>query len=193
MPTPHLTWRNPVLEVVDGVLTPAECLEWIRRIDAEGPTAAPVSTSHGDVYRPDYRHNERVMFDDEAAAAGLFERVRGKFPERFGDWVAVGANERLRCYRYREGHFFAPHFDGSFQRRNGDTSLLTFIVYLNGDFAGGDTHFPDLERSVVPMPGRAVLFNHHLLHESVSVRRGTKYAVRSDILYRESRGARSDC
>ena len=98
--------------------------------------------------------------------------------------MVCGANERLRCYRYEAGQYFAPHFDGAFRRSRDEVSLLTLIVYLNECPGGGATNFPGLERTVTPKPGRALLFNHHLLHEGAVVTQGLKYAVRSDVMYR---------
>jgi predicted 2-oxoglutarate/Fe(II)-dependent dioxygenase YbiX len=100
------------------------------------------------------------------------------------DWHAVGANERLRCYRYQPGQYFAPHFDGAFVRSRGERSLLTFMVYLNAVEGGGATRFPDHEVAFTPRPGAALLFNHMLLHEGAPVTAGVKYAVRSDVMFR---------
>ncbi|MDP1826410.1 MAG: 2OG-Fe(II) oxygenase [Archangium sp.] len=184
-PAEELDSRNPLVVTVEGVLSPAECTALIARIEAAGPTDAPITTSRGFEMRPDIRNNTRVMFDDPALAAVLFERVRAHVPERLeGDWVLCGANERLRCYRYAAGQYFAPHFDGAFTRGPNERSLLTFMVYLSGCEAGGHTGLIDLELEVAPVPGRALLFNHHLLHEGARVREGLKYAVRSDLMYR---------
>jgi prolyl 4-hydroxylase len=96
----------------------------------------------------------------------------------------VGANERLRCYRYAPGQRFKPHFDGSFARDHDERSLLTFMVYLNDDFEGGETALLDLDQMVAPKTGSALLFQHPILHEGCTVTRGVKYALRSDIMYR---------
>ena len=183
--TQELDTRNPLVVTVDDLLSPAECAELIARIEAAGPTAAPITTNSGFVMRPDIRNNTRVMFDDLALARTLFDRVSPHVPERLeGEWSLCGANERLRCYRYEAGQYFAPHFDGSFVRSFGERSLLTFMVYLNECEAGGHTGLIDLGLEIFPRAGRALLFNHHLLHEGARVHRGIKYAVRSDLMYR---------
>ena len=96
----------------------------------------------------------------------------------------VGANERLRCYRYDVGQRFAPHQDGSFVRNELEQSLLTFMIYLNDDFEGGETNFLELDVSIKPRTGSALLFQHPILHEGAEVTAGRKYASRSDIMYR---------
>jgi hypothetical protein len=65
------------------------------------------------------------------------------------------------------------------------TSLLTVLVYLNDDFEGGQTRFMEqLDEVVEPERGAAVLFQHKIRHEGCEVRRGKKYALRTDVMYR---------
>lgn len=184
-PDDELDSRNPVVVTLENVLSAAECSAVIARIEAAGPTAAPITTAGGFVHRPDIRNNTRAMFDDGALAAQVYERVRPHVPERLeGEWHLCGANERLRCYRYEPGQYFAPHFDGAFVRHRDERSLLTLLVYLNDCEHGGETALIDLELRVAPRTGRALLFNHHLLHEGAPVKQGLKYVLRSDLMYR---------
>jgi predicted 2-oxoglutarate/Fe(II)-dependent dioxygenase YbiX len=188
-PDDELDHRNPLVLTLANVLSPEACRHVIERIEAAGPTPAPITTESGFVMRPDLRNNTRVMFDDAALAAQLFERVAPHVPARLEEcWYLCGANERLRCYRYAPGQFFAPHFDGAFTRNRDERSLLTLIVYLNACEAGGETRFLDLELAVRPSPGAALVFNHHLLHEGARVERGIKYALRTDLMYRRATG-----
>lgn len=158
---------------------------------ASRPTAprAPITTARGFVMDSRIRNNTRVMWDDPALAAKLYARVAPFVPAAMcGAMTPVGANERWRCYRYEPGQYFAPHYDGAFVRDAQEESLLTFIVYLNDDFTGGETAFNDFGVSVRPKAGQALLFQHRLLHESTPLLSGTKYAARSDILYRAPGG-----
>jgi hypothetical protein len=183
----ELCTGNPLVVTLENVLPPEACLGLIDRIEALGPSAAPITTSRGLVMRPDLRNNDRVMFDDPDLATRLVEAARPRVPERLEqDWVLCGANERLRCYRYRPGQHFAPHFDGAFHRSTDERSLLTFLVYLNGCRAGGSTRLLDLGIEVEPRAGLGFVFNHHLLHEGAPVLEGVKYVVRTDLMYRRS-------
>ncbi len=181
-----LDHSKPLAFMLDSVLTPAECASLIDRIETLGPAAAPITTSAGFVMRPDIRNNERVMFDDVALAKDVFDRIAATVPAPLCDMQPVGANERFRCYRYLPGQRFAPHYDGAFERNETERSLLTLIVYLNEGFDGGETGFLDFDVTAVPRTGSALLFQHHMLHEGVSVRAGTKYVLRSDVMYRGS-------
>ncbi len=177
--------QNALIIEIANVLSPEECAVLIARIEAAGPTEAPISSMNGFVMRPDIRNNTRVMFDDVELATKLFERVRPHVPERLqGEWMLCGANERMRCYRYAPGQYFKPHFDGAFVRSRDERSWVTFMIYLNECEAGGHTEFDDLGISVIPKTGSALLFNHSLWHGGGEVRAGVKYAVRSDLMYR---------
>lgn len=174
----------PLVWTVPDVLTPDECVAQIARIEAAGPVVAPVTTARGFEMRPEIRNNSRVILDDVPLAAELFARVRAHVPAQLAGMHAAGANERFRCYKYAPGQRFAPHYDGSFVRSDTERSLLTLIVYLNDDFAGGATAFHDFDLHVRPRRGMALLFQHLLLHEGCIVTSGIKYAMRSDVMYR---------
>lgn len=176
--------RPPVLQI-PGLLTAQECQLVIDLIDASAPSVAPISTASGPVHDTDIRNNERVMFDKPELAQLLYERVRPHAPATCHGMRLVGANERLRCYRYRPGMRFALHRDGSFHRSDDERSLYTFLIYLNEGCQGGHTRIllsPPV--SVAPQTGMALLFQHWLLHEGAEVTEGVKYVLRSDLMYR---------
>lgn len=182
---------------VRGFLTPDECAAHIARAEAAGFGDAPITTSVGAVVDKRVRNNDRVMIDDPALAAGLWERLRPLAPERLGGWVAAGLNERFRFYRYDPGQRFHWHYDGRFDRSPAERSFLTFMVYLNAGFAGGETAFRtrpfgalpdgDDEFEVVPQEGMALVFAHPVLHQGAEVTAGRKYVLRSDVMYRRER------
>lgn len=175
---------SPLAWTIDGVLSPSECAAMIAKIEELGPEAAPITTNVGFVMRPDIRNNERVIFDSPVLAKALFTRIADTLPDPLAGMQPVGANERFRCYRYRPGQRFAPHLDGAFERDEHERSLLTFMVYLNDGFTGGETAFLDFGVTAVPRAGSALLFQHRMLHEGCEVLSGTKYVLRSDVMYR---------
>jgi hypothetical protein len=58
------------------------------------------------------------------------------------------------------------------------------MLYLNDDFEGGATSFPEEAKNIAPRTGNALLFQHAILHAGERVVRGTKQVLRSDVLYR---------
>jgi predicted 2-oxoglutarate/Fe(II)-dependent dioxygenase YbiX len=192
MPGDTLDFAQPFVWTVDGVLDAAERSVLVERTEAIGFSAAPITTARGFEMRPDIRNNRRVMFDDEALARDLFERLRAFVPrEMFGRSVC-GANERFRVYRYEAGECFRPHFDGAFARDEREASELTLMVYLNDGFEGGETRFHDFDETITPRAGTALLFQHRLLHEGAPVRSGVKYVLRTDVMYRTNEDARKE-
>lgn len=175
--------RGRCFWAVERVFEPRECRELRDRIDALAPTLAPVSLPQGPTVREDIRTNERVMFDDPALAGELVARVASTLPRALVGRPLAGANPRLRGYRYRAGQVFRPHYDGSYRPSPTLGSELTLLLYLNDGFSGGRTRFVDDGVDVVPETGKVLLFAHHLLHEGEEVTSGTKYVLRTDVLY----------
>lgn len=168
---------------VADVLTADECADFIRFIESEGPREAPITTGYGFVMEPEIRNNTRVMVDDTARAAWLWNRLLAFVPPRVGPWTAVGLNERFRYYRYDPGQYFRWHGDGAFARSQYERSLMTAMVYLNDDFEGGCTEFADFG-AVLPQRGMALFFDHPLIHQGAPVTSGRKYVLRTDVMYR---------
>jgi len=179
--------EHPTLSLVPDVLSVDECAALIEESEAMGYGLAPITTGLGPRLVPDVRNNTRVMLDDPDRAEAMWERMRAHAPPRFGRWRAVGLNERWRFYRYAPGQRFAWHHDGSFWRSGRERSLLSLLFYLNDDFLGGETRFEHQSAVVVPRRGTALLFEHPLLHEGSRVRTGTKYVLRTDVMYRMER------
>ncbi|NJK73802.1 MAG: 2OG-Fe(II) oxygenase [Oscillatoriales cyanobacterium RU_3_3] len=183
---------------ISNVLSPEECAEYITLTENIGYTPAGLTVGQ-DLYEmnPEVRNNDRVILDDEERAEELWGRVADCIPAAIDNrWTVIGLNERLRFYRYDPGQRFAPHGDGPHFRSNGECSQLTFMIYLNDGFEGGETHFylhhnylelfepsviPSL--SVVPKMGMALCFIHELRHEGSRVISGRKYVLRSDVMY----------
>jgi hypothetical protein len=179
--------QGPSIFVLHDFLPAVECARLIEWSEQLGYAEAPITTAAGFVMRRDVRDNERVLVDDMALAEELWSLARPMLPARWFGWEMVGLNERLRFYRYDVGQKFGAHTDGSFERDNGECSHLTFLVYLNDAVRGGATAFPHVQSGlqVVPVCGKALVFYHRHLHESMPVLEGRKYVLRTDVMYRK--------
>jgi prolyl 4-hydroxylase len=181
----RLSDDDPIL-TLSHVLSPEECDRCIRAAEGVGFAEAPITVGPNRfLMAPEIRNNRRVMVDDPALSAWLWARIEGLVPAAVGDWYAVGLNERLRTYRYEPGQHFDWHRDGAFVRSSEERSLLTVLFYLNDDFLGGSTDFTTQggELQVTPRRGMALLFDHPLCHRGAPVLRGTKYVLRTDVMY----------
>jgi hypothetical protein len=171
-----------MLWTVERVYALAECADLISLIERSSPALA--------TNNPLYRDQDRVIRDDPELAGDLFRRLRPHLPERMGQLRLFGLNDRLRFYRYRPGQRFEPHMDHWYRPNDRQITLHTVLVYFNDDFEGGETVFQEqFDRTVIPKAGMAAIFQHKLRHEGRPVLKGTKYAMRSDVIY-EADGAR---
>jgi prolyl 4-hydroxylase len=172
--------------VIHNFLSPEECEQYIQLSEQLGFDDAPITTSQGFVMRKDVRNNDRVIVDDVTLAQSLWERAEPFLPPTILYWESCGFNERFRYYRYDVGHKFAPHYDGYFERDTGERSRLTFMIYLNEGFQGGETKFyiGSDKFIITPETGKALVFQHKLLHEGAPIEKGRKYVLRTDVMYR---------
>lgn len=96
-------------------------------------------------------------------------------------------SEDLQVVKYGVTDFYKPHHDTCCFEKCKDPAankrLKTVIVYLNDDFEGGETHFPNLNLKFKPRKGDAVAFDTYnllgqcdtrALHEGLPVTRGVK-------------------
>lgn len=183
----HLDLTRELVWTVDDALPAAECDAYIAKMRAQARDAevAPIVGHHGgeEIDLPT-RNNTRIMWDDAAEANALLAGVAASVPESLSGKTLAGANPRLRLYRYEPGQRHGAHWDTVVELDGGVRSLLTLVFYLNDDFEGGATDFPELATVIAPKRGRALLFQHRILHEATRVTRGEKLVLRTDVLYR---------
>jgi len=106
-------------------------------------------------------------------------------------------NSNIRVYKYAPLQYFGPHYDDSVRDPiTGAKSEWTLLIYLTGmedGVEGGETLFYKEERGkprevITPSlkRGTALLHRHGqecMLHEGSPVRKGTKYVLRSDLMF----------
>ena len=166
----------PLLWQIKDVYSYAECQQFIEKIERANPSIA--------TQNPMFRNQDRVIFDDRDIADDLFARIQDSLPSQIEQFALSLLNERLRCYRYRPGQKFEPHMDHWYQANETEISLFSVLVYFNNNFVGGETRFMEqLEASIKPEIGKVAIFQHKIRHEGCEVISGTKYAMRTDVMY----------
>lgn len=97
-------------------------------------------------------------------------------------------SEVPQLLHYGVGGHYLPHVDGYAEWTNPDGTRewrksvdrdLSFVLYLNNDFEGGDFIFPNLNIKVRPKPGMMIAFpsTQHYLHGVEPVTKGTRYCI----------------
>ncbi|KAJ3106646.1 hypothetical protein HK100_003705 [Physocladia obscura] len=224
----QLRVQAPILPetfVIQNILSLEECRQILTAAESIGftPDEPVVDTANN---RSTLAHNV-IWLTDTALTKIIDDRARAHLPPTMpddGDTLAVnstnlrifeGINPRWRIYRYVPGAIYRPHIDGGWPKSDYDEkadkytfdasggtvwSRLTFLIYLNEGFEGGETTYfvPSQEvvgvmdaKRVIPRAGCAMVFPHgsvkgNLLHEGSGVTRGVKYIARTEVLYRKS-------
>jgi prolyl 4-hydroxylase len=189
----HFDFEQRLVWTVPDLLSAEECRAIVAGAGDHEWLPATVNSASGRVVEAGVRDSATAVLRDPALAAMLYERVLPHVPRRMSAEIGsrgrvrmevAGVHVPVRIYRYEPGQHFGLHNDQSYFGEGGTKSLLTFMVYLNEGFGGGETDFPEQEQTVVPTTGTALLFQHMVLHAGNRVTAGTKLVLRSDVLYR---------
>ncbi|KAG6015281.1 hypothetical protein E4U43_005499 [Claviceps pusilla] len=207
--TLHKHPNVPNLSLATNVLSPQECKAIIAAAESVG--FLPDVPIRQDQDTSVLAHNF-YWICDTAFHDKLWARMAPFVPASLNGRASRGLNRRFRVYRYVPGAEYRCHIDGAWPpsgiRPDGtymydssppdrkQSSLFTFLLYLNDEFDGGETTFymPAVREGTLnaypvrPVMGAVAVFPHGeskgaLLHEGTSVRRGAKYIIRTDIEY----------
>ncbi|KEF54233.1 uncharacterized protein A1O9_09399 [Exophiala aquamarina CBS 119918] len=213
--THHKHSNVPNLHLLKDVLTSEECRHIIGAAEVMGFTPDAPIRALGE--QSSVLAHNFYWIVDTLFCAGLWKRVQSFVPAVFHGKHVRGLNRRFRVYRYVPGAEYRAHIDGAWPPSSIDpstdkyiydaspphskqSSLFTFLIYLNDEFEGGETTFflPSAREGcmnaypIKPVQGTVVLFPHgetegSLLHEGTGVQQGSapsaKYVIRTDVLY----------
>lgn len=217
-PPPVTTYHKhpvvPNLHLIKDALTPDECTQIIGAAEKIGFTPdAPIRAEGEEVSI--LAHNF-YWVADEAFCEGLWKRVGPFVPSMVAGRNVRGLNRRFRVYRYVPGAEYRAHIDGAWPPSGispddkyiydssppeaKQSSLFTFLIYLNDEFEAGETTYflPGAREGTLnaylikPIQGGIALFPHgevvwNLLHEGTGVQKGdrpsAKYVIRTDVEY----------
>lgn len=201
----------PNLRLIKDVLSPDECTSII--VAGELTEFIPDAPIKEDGEESSVLAHNFYWIVDQSFHDKLWERVRPYVPEEVAGKKVRGINRRFRVYRYVPGAEYRCHIDGAwppsginpvndvYQYDSSPTtarqsSLFTFLIYLNDDFESGETTFfiPSVREGVMnaypvkPIMGSVAVFPHGesqgaLLHEGTGVTKGAKYVIRTDVEY----------
>lgn len=210
---PSITYHKhphvPGLGLASNVLSQTECKSIIAA--GESVNFLPDSPLRQDGELSVLAHNFYWIVD-QPFHDKLWARMAPFVPQAVEGRLARGLNRRFRVYRYVPGAEYRCHIDGAWPPsgiRPDDTyvyddsppekkqsSLFTFLMYLNDEFEGGETTFflPAQREGTLnaypvrPVMGGVAMFPHGdargaLLHEGTGVRKGAKYVIRTDVEY----------
>lgn len=177
-----------MLKHLPNFISHEECDAFIKQIDDIAAPSQVISTAANVSVDSEWRISDTAAFSDVHETIGpLKQRIADELNFR------VTQGEPIQGFRYHEGGFFGRHTDWfSFEQLQSDGWISgnrskTLIVYLNDDFTGGETNFPNVSRALTPKKGDAWIWDNIIngrcsdesLHESLPILTGTKYILSS--------------
>jgi len=176
------------MEEIHNYITPQECQELIKMIDANHSRSSVVV---GGTDRTDVTNHRTSSTSNLDMNTPVMSKIKKQISETLGLELVKG--EALQGQLYEPGQYFKPHndfFSGpayDMHCKASGNRTHTLMIYLNEDYKGGGTYFPTLQKTIEPETGKA-LWWHNLkdgkvqeqyLHEGVTVDEGKKYVVTS--------------
>ena len=155
VPAPERVSDSPDILLFRGLFTPAECA-WLA--SAARPMLQPsvvVDAATGRQTRDPVRTSDGMGFTwplENPAVHALNRRIAA------ASATSPEQGEPLQVLRYRPGEQYRTHFD--FIPGFANPRVMTMIVWLNREFAGGETNFPTARLSLRGAPGDAILFRN---------------------------------
>lgn len=164
MPTAERVADEPRIEVCRGFASGPECRWLIARAQPWLKAAELYDPQHGRGFRGQSIRNNR----DTSFNLLQSDLVIAAFRNRIATWTGqdIHAMEPPMVLQYAQGQYFAPHRDAldpgvpamAEQIRLQGQRVATVLVYLNDDYAGGETDFPELGWRFKGRTGDALCF-----------------------------------
>ncbi|KAF8162884.1 hypothetical protein B0H34DRAFT_298851 [Crassisporium funariophilum] len=199
-----ITLLEDQILLIDNFFSPAECKAYTKFID-NLPLELTPPKKRGEAERV----NQRFSVSSVEFAQRLHDLLAPCLPSfpfptstrsratLNGPRNPHSCNSNIRVYKYAPSQYFGPHYDDSVQDpMTGAKSEWTLLIYLTGiedGVEGGETLFYREQkgepRKVITPPlrrGTALLHRHGqecMLHEGSPVNKGTKYVLRSDLMF----------
>jgi hypothetical protein len=164
-PEPRLLRETPRIQVTEQFVPTAVCQWLIERVRGRLSRATIYDKATGGTTEDGRRTNSQCDLDIEIGGVLTFV-LRGRISAATGRPDA--AMEVPKVLHYRPGETFAEHFDylnpdePAYARELAvrGQRVQTFLIYLNDDFSGGETHFPELGLSHAGAAGEALVFSN---------------------------------
>ena len=180
VPEPERLSGSPDVVRLPALFTAAEC-DYLLGVEAGGFAPAMVLDAARRAVRDPIRTSDQVTLNwliEDPAIHALNRRlaaVSGTTPDQ---------GEAAQILRYGPGQQYRAHFD--YQPGAANQRAATALVYLNGDYAGGETLFLKTGLAVKGAKGDAIVFRNTLAdgsrdpmaeHAGAPVTQGTKYLL----------------
>lgn len=170
--------ERPDVRRIERLFTAGEC-DYLRRLAEPDYEPSVVNDARGQPMRDPIRTSDGAVLHwmvEDPAVHALNRRVAAASDTSFEQ------GEATLILRYKGGQEYKPHFD--FVRSEQNQRFMTVLVYLNHDYKGGETFFPEIDLKVKGRKGDALIFTSALpdrtvdplsKHAGLPITQGTKY------------------
>lgn len=186
---------------IDEFFSSSECETYLKVAQNNGFTLASPD------YPVSYRNNQRSVLHSSQIANVILNKLKTilhsnmdiHFPQSTPTCNIDCVNEKIRFCCYRTGEEFILHQDGVYYKSAQTQSGMSCLIYLSDDrdYSGGETIFfasgpetiaegddtPPIIARVRGKKGTLLLFDHSLWHSGELIENGTKFVLRSDLLF----------
>lgn len=129
----------------------------------------------------------------------IWAKIKNSISEKIQ--LPLENQEKLLAIRYDVNGSYSEHYDSFLKHRensiytnqfyeqsiaSGGQRKITVIIYLNDDFTGGETNFPQLKIKIKPEKGKLVFWNNldenadtnlNMIHAGMPVLNGQKWVL----------------
>lgn len=154
-------------------------IDHVGNLEGAGETAKETSA---------YRTSSSAWCSQKCASLQGVQRITKRIEALTG--IPDGNFESFQIVQYQKGQFYKSHHDSSSANKDriAGHRVLTFLLYLNEVGEGGETRFTNLDITVTPKKGRALVWPSVLnedpntsdmrtTHEAMEVTGGIKYTA----------------
>jgi prolyl 4-hydroxylase len=151
---------------IPNILSNAECDQLIAF--SKGEMKQSDVLNYGESPRQideNHRKSKHAWFSDDSHP--IIEKI-AKYTANISG-LPIENQENIQVVKYEKGGKFNAHYDAciyedktfcnKINKKAGERKL-TLIIYLNDDFEGGETEFPELKLKIKPVKGKGILFHN---------------------------------
>lgn len=186
----EINWKHksPRVGVIQNFIPPAFCNWIIKRARPKLEAVRVKDPNLGRGVHANYRTNSGAGFsliETDLIMQMVSARIAGATD------IPVSNHEPTNVLHYKPGEEYKPHCDfitpsdqNAVELQNVGQRVTTFLIYLNDDYEGGETEFPQLKWKFKGKPGDALVFwnldeknqpDKKTLHAGLPVKKGEKW------------------
>jgi prolyl 4-hydroxylase len=171
---------EPRVEIIPQLFSAAEC-SYIQSLASPLLEPAMVYTEAGEGIRDPHRDSDNMVVTPILEDL-VVQAINRCIAEASGTGYNWG--EPLHVLRYSPGQQYRPHYDAHAFMPVAQRRLTTAIIYLNDDYDGGETDFPELGVRARGEAGDLLIFQNlladkepdmRMIHAGLPVTRGEKW------------------